>query len=111
MLSIIRNDSIDLKFRINMSIISKIYVIKYQDHMDVSQDLEIIENIQKKMNCSIQYDDVKKILQDNDWMSVVGVGVGKTHLNILNSISHTEYRGLVNQCNSNLISNIIKCVT
>lgn len=44
-------------------------------------------------------------------MSVVGVGVGKTHLNILNSISHTEYRGLVNQCNSNLISNIIKCVT
>ena len=45
MLSIIRNESIDLKFRINMSIISKIYVIKYQDHMDVSQDLEIIENI------------------------------------------------------------------
>ena len=42
-------------------------------------------------------------------MSVVGVG--KIHINILNSISHTEYRGLVNQCNSNLISNIIKCVT
>ena len=102
MLSIIRNDSIDLKFRINMSIISKIYVIKYQDHMDVSQDLEIIENIQKKINCSIQYDDVKKILQENDWMSVVGVG--KIHINILNSISHTEYRGLVNQCNSNFIS-------
>ena len=40
-------------------------------------------------------------------MSNVGVGVAKTHINILNSISHTEYRGLVNQCNSNLISYII----
>ena len=37
-------------------------------------------------------------------MSNVGVGVAKTHINILNSISHTEYRGLVNQCNSNFIS-------